>query len=122
MSAKALIDGAPVVSLAPRFADVAGRTPRHKVAVADAIASRIRPLVVEAKRDPRFRQASLAAGLASMVVGAWSGKPSLTEAGAHALRFGLERPLSNVRQRSGLSLEPTIGPRRFVITVRRPFD
>jgi hypothetical protein len=122
MSAKAVIEGQPIVSVAPTFADISGRAPGHQAALGEAIATRLRPFVDEVRRDPRLQQAGTVAGVASIVLGAWSGKPSLTTAGAHALNYGLEQPLSSFRRRSGLSVEPTIGPGHFKITVRRTFE
>jgi hypothetical protein len=122
MSAKAVIEGEPIVSVTSTSTDVPSRAPVHRGALGEAIATRLRPLVDQVKQDARFQQTGAVAGLASIVVGAWSGKPSLTAAGAHALHFGLEQPLSSFQRRSGLSVEPTVGPGRFVIRLRRTFD
>jgi hypothetical protein len=122
MSPRSVIEGDPVVSVAPIFKDVIDRpSTGHTGALADAIA-RLRPLADQLRQDARIQRTGIVAGLTWIAVGALRGRPSLTAAGVQALRFGLNKPLSDFRRRSRLSVEPSVGPRYFVITLRRTFD
>jgi hypothetical protein len=116
------MDGDFVVSGAPRSIETPDRPSKAAEKFADAIAARARPLTDALRRDTRLRGTGLAVGLASVAVGALSGRPSLTIAGAQALHFGLQKPLMGLQRRSGLSVEPSVGPHHFVITVQRIFD
>lgn len=112
MSPRSLIEGDPLVSVVPMFKDVTDRLSGHTGALTDAIA-RLRPLADQLRQDARIQRTGIVAGLAWIAVGALRGRPSLTAAGVQVLRFGLNRPLSDFRRRSGLSVEPSVGPRFF---------
>ena len=42
--------------------------------------------------------------------------------GAEALRIGLHPQLEHLRERTGYTVEPSVGPRRFEVTFRKTFD
>ena len=75
------------------------------------------------RQDDRLRVLS---GIVGVGVLAYEGLPSrrtlpLAPLGTAALRIGLHSQLRTVRERTGFSVEPSIGRRRFVVTVRRTF-
>jgi hypothetical protein len=83
---------------------------------------RLRPLEQRLRDDSRIRSAGVTIGLGAIAFGALGGQRSLTFAGTQALRFALDRQLTQVRHRSRLVLAPTIGHRAFAMTASRTFD
>jgi hypothetical protein len=82
---------------------------------------RLRPIEQRLRDDSRLRRAGAIVGLSAAAVGALRGQQTLTFVGTQAIRVGLDRQLSAIRAKSGFSVEPTIGYRRFAITVNRTF-
>ena len=87
----------------------------------DEWSERLRPLEQRLRQDSRLRRAGAVVGLSAAAVGALRGEHTLTFVGTQAVRLGLDRQLTAIRARSGFSVSPTIGHRRFEITVSRTY-
>ena len=87
----------------------------------DEWSERLRPLEQRLRQDARLRRAGAVVGLSAAAIGAIRGEHTLTFVGTQAVRLGLDRQLTAIRARSGFSVAPTIGHRRFEITVSRTY-
>ena len=119
-----LARGTPVVTVAPAISDAdtdddVNVAARH---LADQLAERLQPLEQRLREDRRLRSAGAVLGLSAAAIGALRGQQTLTFVGTQALRLGLDRQLTALHARSGVVVEPTIGHRRFSITVSKTFD
>jgi hypothetical protein len=121
------IDAAPsartrspvMVHVSPR--ESASRTP--DTSSLRRITDKWQPLRQRVPQDDRLRTVSALVGVAVL---AYQGVPSrrkvpVAALGTHALRLGLHPQLNAVRERTGFTLEPSIGRREFVLTFRRTF-
>jgi hypothetical protein len=88
------------------------------------LVERFRPFHDRLIQDDRVRAAGSLVGLGVMAYEASRAHPQLplTAVGTEALRLGLHRQLTFIRQRSGYAVEPSIGYRSFVVTFRRVFN
>jgi hypothetical protein len=112
----------PVVSVAPALADVESDKPTVAMKrLSDEWSARLRPIEERFREDRRLRRAGVVVGLGTAALGALRGQRTLTFVGTQALRLGLDKHLTLLRERSGFVLEPTIGPRAFAITASRTF-
>ena len=114
---------APVVSVVPVMT---AEDTSDDVAVAarrfvDEWSERLRPLEQRLRQDTRLRRAGAVVGLSAAAIGAIRGEHTLTFVGTQAVRLGLDRQLTAIRARSGFAVAPTIGHRRFEITVSRTY-
>ena len=73
------------------------------------------------REDARLQRGAVAVELAAAVLGTVRGRGSVTGVSTHALRLGLSKPLTRIRERSGLDVEPSIGYRTLGVTVTRRF-
>jgi hypothetical protein len=123
MQSGRLVPGAPGVGARPAL-PVANVGPAAGAATGfpDRFFRRLQPIQQRIRENPRLRAAGAVLGLGAIAVGAVHSRNSLTFVGAQALRFGLERQLTQMRNRSGLVLEPSIAHRAITITVSRTFD
>jgi hypothetical protein len=87
----------------------------------DHWSERLRPLEQRLRQDVRLRRAGAVVGLSAAAIGAIRGEQTLTFVGTQAVRLGLDRQLTAIRARSGFSVAPTIGYRRFEITVSKTY-
>jgi hypothetical protein len=90
--------------------------------IPDELEARLRAIERRFHDDQRLQRAGTVVGLSAAVVSALSGRRSPAFLGTPALRLGLDRPLTMIRDRSGFAVEPSIGYRSFSITFRRRFD
>ena len=81
--------------------------------------ARVQPLAQRFPDDGRLRQVGVLVGLGSAALGVLHGRTALTAIGTRALTLGFGRPLTEIRRRSGFSLEASLGPRTFGITASR---
>jgi len=87
----------------------------------DEWSGRLRPLEERLRQDVRLRRAGAIVGLSAAAIGAIRGEQTLTFVGTQAVRLGLERQLSAIRARSGFTVAPSIGHRRFELAVSRVY-
>jgi hypothetical protein len=88
--------------------------------LADQFYNRLQPIEHLVRDDQRLRRASEAIGLSAIALGALRGGGSLTFVGTQALRLGFDRQLTQIRNRTGLVVEPSIGYRSIGVTASRP--
>jgi hypothetical protein len=81
--------------------------------------ARVQPLAQRFQDEGPLRQVGVLVGLSSAALGVLHGRPALTVIGTRALNIGLDKPLSEIRRRSGFSLEPSLGLRAVAITANR---
>ena len=106
---------------------LSSRRPAHRPSVPDRYANldkrvtklveRVRPFPDRITRDDRLRATSSIVGLG--IAAYWCrhrGHLPLGAVGAEALRLGLHRQFTFIRQKSGFTVEPSIGRRSFSIT------
>jgi len=113
----------PVVSVAPVMT---AEDTSDDVRVAaqrffDNWSARLRPLEQRLREDSRLRRAGAVVGLSAAAIGAVRGEQTLTFVGTQALRLGLDRQLTAIRARSGFSVAPALGHRRFEVTVSKTY-
>ena len=74
-------------------------------------------------QDPRLRALSRMVGVGVLTYEGIPGRRKLPLAaiGTQALQMGLHPQLHDIRERSGFDVEPSIGHRRFVLTLRKAF-
>jgi len=103
----------------PHLADTPNLDQRVKHLV-----KRIRPLKDRVVQDDRLRTASsiVGLGIAAYSVSRNRGRLPLGAVGAEALRLGLHRQLTAIQQKSGFTVEPSIGRRSFAITLHKTLD
>jgi len=96
----------------------------HENLPATLTALKMRLEVIEHKLsdDPRFQRGAIAVELSVATMSAVRGQRSLTGASTQALRLGLRKPLESIRERSGFTVEPSIGYRTVAITASRTFQ
>jgi hypothetical protein len=87
----------------------------------DQWSDRLRPLEERLRQDVRLRRAGAIVGLSAAAIGAIRGEHTLTFVGTQAVRLGLDRQLTAIRARSGFTVAPTIGHRRFELTVSKAY-
>jgi hypothetical protein len=87
----------------------------------DEWSERLRPLEQRLRQDVRLRRAGAVVGLSAAAIGAIRGEHTLTFVGTQAVRLGLDRQLTAIRARSGFTVAPTIGHRRFELTVSKAY-
>jgi hypothetical protein len=87
----------------------------------DEWSARLRPLEQRLRQDARLRRAGAVVGLSAAAIGAIRGEQTLTFVGTQAVRLGLDRQLTAIRAHSGFTVAPTIGHRRFEITVSKTY-
>src|SRR5476651_1787021 len=90
--------------------------------LSEEIGSRLRAIEQRFQDDQRLQRAAAVAGLGAAALGALQGKQALTFAGTHVLRLGFDQQLTRIRQRSGFSVEPSIGYRTLALRLSRTFD
>jgi hypothetical protein len=75
-------------------------------------------------QDDRLRILSGVVGLGVVAYEGIQSRPQVPLAfiGTEALRIGLHPHLNAVRERTGFSVEPTLGYRRFEVTFRKTLD
>jgi hypothetical protein len=110
----------PVVSVAPVTIDDEESLEAIQ-RLSERLADRLRPLEQRLREDDRLRRAKTVVGLSAVALGALRGTRPLTFAGTQALRFGLHKQLTTIRQRSGFVVEPSIGHRSISVTVNKVF-
>jgi len=88
---------------------------------ADETLRRLLPIQQLMREDPRLRSAGAVLGAGLIALTATRGSRSLARVGTGVLRFGLDAPLTQLRNRSGLVVEPSIGHRTVAITFKRTF-
>jgi hypothetical protein len=103
--------------------DHRGEERRRPVAAVKRVVDKWRPLRQRLPQDQRIRVLSGVVGVGILAShGMLRGrKLPLSVVGAEALRIGLDPQIRALRQRTGFELEPSIGHRRFVVTLRRTF-
>jgi hypothetical protein len=113
----------PVVSVVPVMtaADTSDDVTAAARRFVDEWSARLRPLEQRLRQDARLRRAGAVVGLSAAAIGAIRGEQTLTFVGTQAVRLGLDRQLTALRARSGFTVAPTIGHRRFEITVSRTY-
>ena len=112
----------PDATVAPVVAETVGDDPALAIQrLADRLSARLRPLEDRFRNDRRLRSAGEVAGLGAMALGALRGQHAFTFVGTQALRLGLDKQLTRIRDRSGFVVEPSIGHRAFAISARRTF-
>jgi len=111
--------GVPVVTVAPAISDADTADDATVVArrFAEELSARLQPIEQRLREDARLRRAGAVIGLSAAAIGALRGQQTLTFVGTQAVRLGLDRQLSAIRARSGVSIEPTIGHRTIAVTV-----
>jgi hypothetical protein len=84
----------------------------------------VRPLQDRLIQDDRLRDTASIVGLGIAAYEASRGRPMvpLGAIGTGALRIGLSHQLTLFRQRSGYSVEPSIGRGSFAVTFRKRLD
>ena len=106
---------------------VTGEPPHSDSPAADAIVERViqrlRPIENRLRDDHRLRKAESLIGLGVVAYEALQKNPRvpLGYIRTQALRMGLHRQLTTIRQRSGYEIEPSIGRRSFSVTLRKTF-
>jgi len=78
------------------------------------------------QRLPRDQRLRVLGGVVGVGILAYEGSPRsrklpLALVGAEALRIGLDPQIRAVRECTGFQLQPSIGHRRFVVTLHRTF-
>ena len=87
----------------------------------DEFNARIRALEARFRDDAQLQRGAIVVALGAAAVDAVRRKRSLTGVSTQALRLGLDRPLARIGERSGLTVEPSIGYRTLAVTVTRTF-
>ena len=115
--------GAPVASVQPGPVSPAGAAaPAGLARIPDELEARLRAIERRFRDDQRLQRTGAVVGLSAAVFSALRGRQPLAFVGTPALRLGLDKPLTMIRDRSRFVVEPSIGYRSLVITVRRRFD
>jgi hypothetical protein len=85
---------------------------------------RVRPIESRLRDDHRLRKAESLIGLGVVAYETMHKDPRmpLGYVGTQALRMGLHRQLTTIRQRSGFEVEPSIGHRSFAVTFRKTIE
>jgi hypothetical protein len=93
------------------------------VAVVKRVVDMWPPLRQRLPRDQRLRLLGGVVGVGILAYQGTSGtrKLPLNLVGGEALRIGLDPQILAVRERTGFQLRPSIGRRRFVVTLHRTF-
>lgn len=114
---------APVVSVVPVMTaeDTSDDVRVAANRFVDEWSGRLRPLEERLRQDVRLRRAGAIVGLSAAAIGAIRGEQTLTFVGTQAVRLGLDRQLTAIRARSGFTVAPTIGHRRFELTVSKVY-
>jgi hypothetical protein len=96
---------------------------RRPVAAVQRVVDKWRPLRQRLPQDQRIRALSGVVGVSILAYQAIprGQKLPLSVVGAEALRIGLDPQIRAFRRRTGFALEPSIGHRRFAVTLRRTF-
>lgn len=113
----------PVVSVAPVMTaeDTSDDVTVAARRLVDEWSGRLRPLEERLRQDVRLRRTGAIVGLSAAAIGAIRGEQTLTFVGTQAVRLGLDRQLTAIRARSGFTVAPTIGHRRFELTVSKVY-
>jgi hypothetical protein len=83
---------------------------------------RLESLTGRWRHDSRVQTASTIVGLSAAAVGAAQGRQAIAFAGTHVMRWGLERQLRVLEQRSGFQIAPSVGRQQFAVTARKVFE
>jgi hypothetical protein len=89
---------------------------------ADEALRRLQPIQQRLRQDTMMRSAGAVLGAGVIALTTVRDSRSLAAVGTQVLRFGLDTPLTQLRNRSGFMVEPAIGHRTFSIRLSRRFE
>jgi hypothetical protein len=87
----------------------------------EELTARLLTLEARLRENPRIQGGAVAVAFGVAALGAMRGERSLTGVSTQALRLGLDRPLARIRQRSGFTVQPSIGYRTVGVMMTRTF-